>query len=663
MSSPTNRVTSTAKSDELSQVLRATSKPNLALLQWVWQSRDLRAYVEDAEIYKSMGERVLQLGEPLLAYDVLSEGTKLFPSDASLRRLIALALARSGASESANTILAELFREGHRDEESLGLLARTHKDLAAQANSNAQRERHLRQAYLLYDEAYQRTGGYWSGINAATLACLLNKRKRAAILATQVQSRCRQELCKLSGRAAERYWIYSTLGEAALVQRNWGEAELWYTQAVKACEGDWGSLQSTLHNARLLLSHFGDDLARLEQLFRFPTVIVFAGHLVDLPTRRVPRFPPELAEAVKKEISRRVQEFNGGFGYASAACGGDILFHEAVLEAGGEVRVVLPYERELFSRKSVDVGGSGNWVKRFKGVLAKAVDVHELSEHDQEDDRTSLEFANLMLHGLAQLRAEQLETKLIPLVLWDGKPGDGPGGTADNVARWRKVGMEVEIVDLGAMLYSSGYIVKPESRRGVPPAGRRQRRRHNFVPEIRPLLFADFEGFSKLSDAEVPRFVNHCLGLVGKLVRQTRNKPIMKNTWGDGLFLVFNSVRDAGNFALEFRERVCRTAWAEKGLPNMKVRIGLHAGPVFSGNDPVTQRMTYIGAHVSRAARIEPITPPGHVYASQAFAALASAEGVREFRCDYVGQTSLAKKYGTYPTYVVLGRFRALHGR
>jgi class 3 adenylate cyclase len=115
-------------------------------------------------------------------------------------------------------------------------------------------------------------------------------------------------------------------------------------------------------------------------------------------------------------------------------------------------------------------------------------------------------------------------------------------------------------------------------------------------------------------------------------------------------------VRDAGAFALELRDAVRRTAWSEKGLPEMKVRIGLHAGPVFNCTDPVTRRPTYIGAHVSRAARIEPITPTGQVYASQPFAALAAAEGVREFRCDYVGQTSLAKKYGTYPTYVVLRR-------
>ncbi len=37
-------------------------------------------------------------------------------------------------------------------------------------------------------------------------------------------------------------------------------------------------------------------------------------------------------------------------------------------------------------------------------------------------------------------------------------------------------------------------------------------------------------------------------------------------------------------------------------------------------------------------------------------AALAEAHGLSEFQCDYVGQTPLAKSYGTFPTYHVRWR-------
>ena len=67
--------------------------------------------------------------------------------------------------------------------------------------------------------------------------------------------------------------------------------------------------------------------------------------------------------------------------------------------------------------------------------------------------------------------------------------------------------------------------------------------------------------------------------------------------------------------------------------------------------DPVTNASTYSGTHVSRTARIEPVTPPGQVYASLAFAAIASAQNITEFSCEYVGQTPIAKEYGTFPTY------------
>ena len=82
----------------------------------------------------------------------------------------------------------------------------------------------------------------------------------------------------------------------------------------------------------------------------------------------------------------------------------------------------------------------------------------------------------------------------------------------------------------------------------------------------------------------------------------------------------------------------------------------MHAGPAYPFTDPVTQRPNFIGTHVSQAARIEPITPPNQVYASQHFAALAAVVPTRTFHCEYVGQTPLAKDFGTFPMYVVRRR-------
>ena len=144
--------------------------------------------------YAGAGERLLKAGEPLVAYDTLADGLKHFPTDRRLRQLLALALARTGASRLANQILSRLAHEGFDDEETLGLLARTHKDLWADSLDVDERHYHLQQAFASYRDAHERTGGYWSGINAATTALLLGEGDEAARLARRVRDVCLRQI-------------------------------------------------------------------------------------------------------------------------------------------------------------------------------------------------------------------------------------------------------------------------------------------------------------------------------------------------------------------------------------------------------------------------------------------------------------------------------------
>jgi len=641
-----------------SQLIGACSQQALPALQAIWRAHDPESWSVNPEPYRLLGERMLKLGEPLVAYDVVAEGIKSFPQDVRLRQVLALALARSGAARSANKVLERLYQDGYRDEETLGLLARTHKDLAREESDASKAGQHLRWAYEFYAQGYETSGGYWSGINAATLALLLGDRDRAAALARQVRKQCRQRLGGVADTDGERYWLFSTLGEAALLVEDWPEAENWYGQAVELGKRDWGSLQSTRHNARLLMQCVApdEDGARIERLFRFPTVAVFVGHMVDRDDRSIPRFPPQLEPTVKAAIRQCLSKLNAGFGYASGACGSDILFHEVMLEMKGESYVILPYETERFKKDCVEIVRSSDWGKRFDKVIAEAIETQEVSKQCQMGSDVSYEFANLMLHGLASMRAEQLETKLVPVAVWDGKAGNGVSGTAGTVERWRRLDLNVEVIDLEILRRECPALSGQAAAFPATVSSHASEASSEFAPEIRALLFGDAEGFSKLSDEEAPLFVQQFLGLAGRLAAESAHRPLAKNTWGDGLYFVFSNVLDAGSFALDLRDAVRNTDWPKHGLPDLNLRIGLHAGPVYSCRDPVTERTNYIGANVSRAARIEPITPTGQVYASQAFAALAAAEGVKEFRCDYVGQTSMAKKYGTFPTYVVLRR-------
>jgi class 3 adenylate cyclase/tetratricopeptide (TPR) repeat protein len=643
--------------ERLTSLLRKQSR--LHELLPIWNRRDPALWAGSETLFCLMGESVLKIGEPLLAYDVAKQGLQHFPSSVRLRQLLGLALARSGASDEAHAIFTQLYTEGNEDEETLGLLARSYKDMAEAAVAY-EKKLHLQRAKDFYAKAYEKTNGYWTGINAATLAVLLDERQYASKLAREVRVLCDEELKGLKQTGEDAYWVLATLGEAALILKEWAQAEEWYSQAAEVAGKRYGDLHASRRNARLLMGYLDAHSDRIEACFRLPAVVVFAGHMVDQPERGVPRFAPDLEPKIYSAIQERLHKLDAGFGYSAAACGSDILFCEAMLERGGEIHVVLPYEKSQFIERSVD--RAPGWTTRFERVLERAADVVIASGHQIDGDGILYEYANRILYGLARGRAEQLETGLVPLAVWDGRPDGGPGGTASAIELWRAAGAQIELIDLPAIpripqpegVARSRTVEKNKIESGHADANR------DFAPEIRALLFADAVGFGKLSETEVPLFVRYFLGLVGKLVREFSTAPLMKNTWGDGLYFVFPDVRSAGLFALELRDRVKATRWAEQGLKDLELRIGLHAGPVYGCIDPVTGLRNYVGAHVSRAARIEPITPPGNVYASQSFAALAAGEKLLEFECDYVGRTSLAKEYGNFPTYVVRRRCGAL---
>jgi class 3 adenylate cyclase len=239
--------------------------------------------------------------------------------------------------------------------------------------------------------------------------------------------------------------------------------------------------------------------------------------------------------------------------------------------------------------------------------------------------------------------------------VWDGKPGDGTGGTADTIKWWQSMGYNVDIIDLEEIKsrFYTKSAFKPtftSTEKVLPTASEEDLTKVN----IMAILFADVVSYSKLNEKIIPYFVKDFLGRIAKLLDESPYAPIIKNTWGDALYFVFSDVYTAGRLALDIADFITQTPWEQKGLPDtLSIRISLHAGPVYKIIDPITMQISYTGTHVSRAARIEPITPPGMIYASEQFAALAVAEQVKEFTCNYVGKIEFSKGFGMFPVYHV----------
>lgn len=501
----------------------AVSKGSNARLPQIlafWNGRSQPLWANVPEIYRLLAEEVLKLGEPLLAYDIVREGLDSCPGDVRLRQLSGLALARSGAAETAVPVLETLRQEGHSDEETLGILARVYKDLSEAGQPESKRAEYRQTAFDLYLEAYRRYGGHWPGINAATLAVLRKDLEQARELAREVQSSCLAQLSKNPDDPRAQYWLQATLGEAALILGDWqGSAER-YRAAVKLAGQRYGDVTATRRNARILLRALEGDRKIIESCFAVPGVAVFTGHMIDRPERSSPRFPPELETAVRQSIAETLARRNIGLGYCSLACGSDILFAEEILRRDGELHVVLPYEAKQFIRDSVDIIPGSDWRERCEAVLASAASVTVAADHNLHWGGTEYEYANRLLQGLSSVRARQLDTAWIGVAVWDGRKGDGNGGTASTLERWRADQMDIEVVPLDAILNLNTARATASEEQPQPPPARPAEADPTFAPDIVGLLFADAVGFSKLREDEVPGFVQHFLGIVGGLAER-----------------------------------------------------------------------------------------------------------------------------------------------
>lgn len=624
--------------DELLEKLLA--EPAFSELLDIWRQRHKKTWSVQPEIYLRLGRAFIKEAEYLLGLDVLAAGAS---QDPAVDRQRALAFAGMGATDRAREILEALKSRGHEDSETLGILARTYKDTWRQ-----DRDRNsLISARDLYRTTYDSSrsageidlgGACYNGINAATTSFLLGDVGEAQRIAREVEDYCNARIRKQ--RPAQDYWALATLGEAALLLGNHSAARKHYQRAVRLGGARLRDIAATRRQAREILRKLGRNPAELDLCFGIGPVVVFAGHMVDTPARlgKPPRFPAKNVKAVSAAIKKAVSAKGPMHGCSSAACGSDILFLEALRNAKIPASIVLPFARREFEETSVAIAGP-EWVRRYRHVLATAGKdaISEISRTPLVLAYASYDYANEVLLGMARIRADELGTALEGLAVWDGLPGDGPGGTASIIARWGEAELKFEVIPPNGT--SMKRFPRPEV---VKPKGDTQ---------IVAVLFADVVKFSKMTEQQTPLFAKRFLPVIAKVIRR-RGKPLFRNTWGDGLFFAFHDVAEAGHFALDLQQAVSGKDWEACGLPkNLNLRMGLHAGPAYRCRNPVTGRPDLLGFHVSRAARIEPKTETGQIFCSREYAALVRAQDNRDFAFEYAGRIVLPKRSGVVPLY------------
>jgi tetratricopeptide (TPR) repeat protein len=613
-------------------------------------------------------DRLIARGQPLPAYDVTKRWLREHPGDRQWLLANARALRRCGALLRARRVLEEIAGDADADGERRGLLAAVHKEVFLRSYRAGRTHAldDLRRAQELYQSVFDESSGAqcWHGINAATLAFLLGAEDRARALAERVLLGCDR-----AEPSAADYWLLATRAEATLLLGRFAEAAEEYRAAARIASDRVGDVASTRQNAMLLLDALDAadvDRGPIEAALRPPAIVIFAGPPLGPDSVIGSSLPPELEDRLQRDLDERLASLDAGFGFSGAAPGTDTLFLEALARRAGSVlSVVLPWPREQYLETHVRPCGDP-WARRFAALLggglqeARVQHVVSATLGVGIDAALYERFAQQLLFGLARLQAKSLAAAVVPLVVRSSSLATPVDAL---VERWAEQGVTPgteHVIDLAPLLRR-----RPLFARGVAGASRAGAVGSPAAFRVMAILFADVEDYSKIAEHKLPAFVEYFVGGIAGRLGVRPYRPVNVRRVGDGLLMVFAGVLDAALYALDLVEWAAahsepatdgETYWSRVGLPReMRMRVALHAGPVFECVDPLTGAVSFEGAHINYAARIEPVTPGNQVYASEAFAALAASwpAPCTEFVCEYVGRTSLAKRFGDYPLYHV----------
>jgi len=362
-------------------------------------------------------------------------------------------------------------------------------------------------------------------------------------------------------------------------------------------------------------------------------IVVYCGRMFDAGCAA----EADLAARIATELDR----LGTREAFGPLACGADILIAEAILARGGTLHVVLPFAEDDFIAESVTCGGDA-WLPRFRACLAGAASVQFATPGAYVGDDHQFAYNTRFALGLAALRARETGGEAVQLAVVSGDASlsaTGLAGTNADIDLWKSLGGRTIAVPTGPVTRNLRF-----PAHDWPQTGTRR--------EIRSILFADYKGFSRLGERELPLFMHEVMGRIGAVLNRFGDHVEFRNTWGDALYAIIDAPTTAARIALALQHELA-------GLPEdlapqgdiAGMRIGLHYGPIWVGTDRITGNRIWYGGEVNRTARIEPVTPVGGVYCTETFASALLVDHCTDCAFTPVGVQPLAKSFGEVMLY------------
>jgi hypothetical protein len=539
-------------------------------------------------------EKLIHEGHFLQARS-LAENHLQYSDALRLKQLYALSLSKSGAPLAAKDFLQPVSERHPDDPETAGILGGIYKELF----KKSQEPKYALLARDTYLKNFSITRNYYTGINAAAMSVMAGHASKGRQIA--------QEIIEIIRPDTDEFWERVTLAEAYLLSKNSKRATELYLEARKLISTDWGKV-SSVSNQIWLLNHYLAVPGSILKAYEAPGIAAFVGHMIDRHDRSYPRFPYYIEHQVKTALSSAIRTLNIKIGYTSVACGSDILFCEALIEAGGELNIILAFDREEFKETSIRYAGNG-WEDRFNMLIDKYPVSYITHEGYQGTDELFALQSKIIL-GSAIHRATLLQTKPRLLsVLSETDMSRKPGGTRDTISLWPNRGEYWTNINPDQLVPSGAHPVLPYVRT------------KEFLKtphrEVRYLVVIDTNEINDVSSL-TETFINNMMEPAGTM--WTINHQ--------SFTVAFKGIRDC----LEFISAVHRDIKNKQ-----ETKILIHVGPVIiqEGTDTPIR-----GDQIDIMTKLIPVATMGNTFATNSFAMTASLIA-GNYSFEYAGRVNI----------------------